>query len=174
MNGVEVRLVELIHIAESPLYSAYRWTGRQLGRNVSISEFLRLIDGLVRQEVLYLWSIDQKTQERTRLGAVPDGLAQRYGALSDLDDSFDPFALSLTLGPGADVAAEPEWEVDFDFDRKTFRVNASPGAEEVALQKLGELFPDVELVEERRRSDSSDCIELSGSLSVPKEQHGRR
>jgi hypothetical protein len=173
MNGIEAQLLDLVQIAESPLYSAYRWLGRQLGRGLSISEFLRLVDGLVQQDMLRLWSIDPTHQKRSRLSEVPEGLEQRYVRVDDLDESFDPFALSLTLGPEADLEAEPDWEVDFDFDRETFRVKARPGAEEVAVHKLARLFPDVELVEEQRGS-RADRVEISGSLRVFGESGGFR
>lgn len=165
MNGIEAQLLGLVQIAESPLYSAYRWLGRQLGRDLSMSAFLYLVDGLVQQDMLRLWSIDPTSQERSRLSEVPEGLEQRYLRVDGLDDSFDPFALSLTMGPAADPEAEPDWEVDFDFDRETFRLRAKPGAEEVAIRKLAGLFPDVELVEGRRRS-RADRVEVSGSLKV--------
>lgn len=174
MNGIEVRLLELVQMAESPLYSAYRWLGRQLGRNLAMSEFLHLVDSLVQQDILRLWSIDPASQERTRSRVVPEELEQRYLRLDDLDKSFDPFALSLTLGPAADVDADPEWEVDFDFEQETFRVKAKRGAESVAMRKLAELFPDVELVEERRTADVTDRIELSGSLLVISQSGGSR
>jgi hypothetical protein len=173
MNGVEAQLLNLVQIAESPLYSAYRWLGRQLGRDLSTSEFLRLVDGLVQLDMLRLWSIDPTSQKRSRLSEVPEGLEQRYVAVDGLDDSFDPFALSLTIGPAADLEAEPDWEVDFDFDGETFRVKAKPGAEEFAISKLAGLFPDVELVEERRGS-RANRVEISGSLKVVGPSGGSR
>lgn len=166
MNGIEALLVDLVQAAESPLYSSYRWLGRQLGRDVSMPEFLRLVDRLVQLDVLRLWSVDPKSRERTRLPAVPQGLAQQYAGIEDLDDGFDPFVLSLTLGPAADVDSAPEWEVDLDFDHGTFRLKANAGVESMAMRRLALLFPDVELIEQHRALHAADSIELAGSLAV--------
>ncbi len=174
MNAIEALLLELVTIADSPLYSAYRWLGRQLGRDLSMSEFLRLVNGLVQQDVLRLWSIDSASQHRSRLNETPEGLERQYLEVDGLDATFDAFALSLTLGPAADVGARPEWEVDFDFDRETFRVQAKPGTEGLALRTLADLFPDVELVEERRQSLATDRLEVSGSLKVASAPGGPR
>jgi hypothetical protein len=166
VNSIEVLLVDLVQMAESPLYSAYRWLGRQLGRDISIGEFLRLVDALVQRDVLRLWSIDPQSQTRTRLHSVPRGLEQQYIELETPDATFDPFALSLTLGSAADPAAAPDWEVDFDFMKGTFRVRATHATEASAMLKLAELFPDVLLVEEGRSERPNDSVELFGSLTI--------
>jgi hypothetical protein len=44
MNSVELLLVDLVQVAETPLYSAYRWLAKRLGRELPLSEFLRMIE----------------------------------------------------------------------------------------------------------------------------------
>lgn len=172
MNGIELLLLDLVQMAETPLYPAYRWLGRQLGRDLSLAEFLRLVDRLVGDDVLRLWSIDAASQERSRLNAVPEHLEERYRQFDALDDSFDPFVLSLTPGSAAEPRIEPDWEVDFDFDRETFRLEAKPERVEVALQKLAVLFPDVELVTTGSRPIAPDRLDISGSIRVVEESGG--
>src|SRR4051812_41756790 len=114
MSPLETLLVSLVQIAEAPLYSAYRWVGRQVGRDVALSEFLRLVDRLLEQDTLRLWLTDSTSHERERRLQTPGALDQKYAELADLDRSFDPFGLSLTLGPHADVDREPDWRIDLD------------------------------------------------------------
>lgn len=98
MNSIELLLVDLVRVAEAPLYSAYRWLGKQCGRQLRLGEFLVLVDRLVSMDVLRLWEIDHRSGDRSELYAVPDSLEARYSAIEDLDDRFDPFGLSVTLG----------------------------------------------------------------------------
>lgn len=152
MNSVELLLVDLVQIAEAPLYSTYRWLGRQLGRDLPLGEFLRLVDELVARDVLRLWEVDHRSHDRTELFSVPEGLDERYRSADGLDGSFDPFGLSLTLGAAADIEAEPAWEVDFDFERGRFELVADEGTDDDAVIQASRYFPDVALVAERRES----------------------
>ncbi|MEA2359864.1 MAG: hypothetical protein QOI62_3124 [Solirubrobacteraceae bacterium] len=114
MNSIDLWLLKLLQVAEAPVYSAYRWLGRQLGRELSMAEFLRLLAPLLEGDVVRLWAVDVATEERSRWSEIPPDLEQRYAEVPDLDDSFDPFGLSLTLGLAADLEASPDWAVDFD------------------------------------------------------------
>jgi hypothetical protein len=150
MTPFEDMLIDLVQVAESPLYSTYRWLGRELGRDVQISGFLHLVDHLVHNQSLCLWLVDLDSQERKRLRRVPPELERRYAAEADLDPAFDPFGLSLTVGPTANVDEEPEWEADFDFGDGRFRLLASDRREAESIEQLEVLFPDLEFLEEER------------------------
>lgn len=163
MNGIEASLLDLVRVAESPLYSAYRWLGREIGRDLSMPEFLVLVDRLVEEDALRLWSVDPDSEDRTRLMSSPDSLERRYETSRHTDGSFDPFGLSLTVGPEAELEAAPDWQVDFDFDSGRFQLEAKPGLDDEALRELRRLFPDVELVEATRDS-TNDHTRVSGSL----------
>jgi hypothetical protein len=152
VNSIDLWLLELLQIAEAPVYSAYRWLGRQLGRELSMAEFLRLLAPLLEGDVVRLWAVDVATEERSRWSEIPPDLEQRYAEVRDLDDSFDPFGLSLTLGLAADLEASPDWEVDFDFEERRFAVTAKPHAVDSAQQQVRRLFPDVDFAEEERGS----------------------
>lgn len=163
MNGIQAALLDLVRIAESPLYSAYRWLGRELGRELAMTEFLRLVEELVDQEALCLWSVDIESEERTRLMHAPDRLANDYASLGHTDDSFDPFGLSLTLGPAAEPDADPDWEVDLDFESGKFQLDVRAGRGDDALAQVRRLFPDVELLE-TDHSGTDDHVRISGSV----------
>lgn len=143
MSGLEWLIVDLVQIAEAPLYSTYRWLGRQLGRDVLLSEFLLVVAAAVERDVLRLWSVDSDTGDRTELYDVPSDLEQRYVAEPSLDSCYDPFGMSLTLGAAADVDAEPEWEFTVDFDHRLFEITAMVGREEEALHQLSRCYPDL-------------------------------
>lgn len=150
MNSLELMLVDLVAVAESPLYSAYRWLGRRVGRQLSLHEFLGLLDELAQRDVLRLWEVDYRSHDRTELFRVPESLEERYRAAEGLDDRFDPFGLSLTLGAAADREAVPEWEIDFDFNEGRFDLMASAGADNEALKEAARYLPDVQLVPTER------------------------
>lgn len=160
MNGVELRLLDLLREGEAPLYPAYRWLGRQLGKEVSMTEYLRLVDGLLDQDSIHLWSVDPATQRRESLQRTPANLADEYRAHEPLNGTFDPFGFSMTLAESTNFG-EPEWEIDVDFEAGTFTLRAEDGVEERALQQLSLLFPDV------RFSIGDRRVVLSGRLVSP-------
>jgi len=164
MNSIDLRLLELLQIAEAPVYSAYRWLSRQLGRELSMAEFLRLLASLLEEDVVCLWAVDLTTQERSPWSEIPPDLEERYAEIPDLDDSFDPFGLSLTLGRAADLDASPDWEVDFDFEERRSVVTAKPHALESAQQQLRRLFPDLDFAE-KDRGVAEDRVRITGSVT---------
>lgn len=143
MSGLERLIVDLVQIAEAPVYSTYRWLGRELGRDVLLSEFLRVIAQAIERDVLRLWSVDRETGDRTELFEVLPDLERRYTVEPGLDDRYDPFGLSLTLGAAADVDAEPEWEFTLNFDDLVFEITALRGHEDEALDQLARCYPDL-------------------------------
>lgn len=143
MSGLERLIVDLVQIAEAPLYSTYRWLGRQLGRDVPLSEFLRITNEAIERDVLRLWSVDSETGDRTEVFEVPRDLERRYAAEPSLDERYDPFGMSLTLGAAADVEAEPEWEFTLNFDDLLFEITAVPGQEDEALGQLARCYPEL-------------------------------
>jgi hypothetical protein len=165
MTPIEAMLVDLVQVAESPLYSAYRWLGREIGRDVHLDRFLELIDRLLRTDTLRLWLVDPATQERKRLLRVPAELEARYSAEPSLDPAFDPFGLTLTLGTDADDA-EREWEIDFDFAQGRFSIVAVVGRDAEALDQIQRLFPDVEL-HELQRTQAGDTTRIAGLVIEP-------
>ena len=56
------------------------------------------------------------SRHRNGWSEIPPDLEERYAAIRDLDDSFDPLGLSFTLGPAADLEARPDWGVGLDFE----------------------------------------------------------
>ncbi len=142
MSGLERLIIDLVQVAEAPLYSTYRWLGHRLGRDVTLDEFLRVVAHAIERDVLRLWSVDAKTGDRTELYEIPPDLESRYIAVMSLDTRYDPFAMSLTLGAAADVDAEPEWEFTINFDDQTFEIAAAAGREEWALDQLARCYPD--------------------------------
>lgn len=122
MTGVEWLIVDLVATGEAPLYPTYVWVGRRLGRATSLREFLQIVAAAVEADVLRLWNVDPVFGDRTELFSVPPELASRYEGETTLDESYDPFALSLTLGVAADVDRKPRWEVSLDFDEGSFEL----------------------------------------------------
>lgn len=143
MSGLERLIVALVQIAEAPLYSTYRWVGRQLGRDLPLSEFLRIVAAAIERDVLRLWHVDAKTGDRTELYEVPADLERHYATDASLDSRYDPFGISLTLGGAAEVDADPDWEFTINFDDRVFEITATPGLEEEALDQLCRCYPDL-------------------------------
>lgn len=164
MSGLERLIADLVQIAEAPLYSTYRWLGRQLGRDVPLSEFLRVVAAAIERDVLRLWSVDAKTGDRTELYEVPPDLERRYVAEPSLDARYDPFGMSLTLGAAADVDAEPEWEFTVNFDDRIFEITAMAGREDAALDQLSRCYPDLHPAV-TAREDRGELRRLVGTLS---------
>lgn len=172
MSGLEQLIVDLVQIAEAPLYSTYRWLGRQLGRDLSLSEFLRVTEQAVARDVLRLWSVDADTGDRTELFDVPPDLADRYSAAQPIDDTYDPFGLSLTLGVSVDVDAEPDWAFTLDFGQGTFEISAVSGREDEALSQLVRCYPDLRPTV-TAREERGGRRWLSGTLVIPREEQPR-
>jgi hypothetical protein len=128
-----------------------------------MAEFFRLLAPLLENDVVRLWLVDIATEERSRRNEIPSDLEERYAEIPDLDDSFDPFGLSLTLGPAADLEERPDWEVDFDFEQRRFVVIAKPHAIESVQQQVGRLFPDLDFAEEDR-GVAGDRVRIVGSV----------
>ncbi len=166
MNSVELAVIDLVQLAEAPLYSIYRWLGRQLGRDLPLGEFLRLVAELIERDVLRLWEIDHRSHDRMELFRVPGGLKERYHATTGLDDSFDPFGLSMTLRAAANVEAEPSWEVGFDFERGRFELVAEAAADDDAFRQASRYFPDVALVAEQRKPVGGQ-VRIVGRIEFP-------
>jgi hypothetical protein len=148
MNSLGWLLLDLLRLADTPLYSSYAWLGDRLGRRVSLLEFLALVQELLDRDQVRLWSIDVESGERDERHALPPDLAQRYMALGHADDRYDPLGLTLALGPKAGPNPEADWEVDLDFERGTFDLIATSSAASAALRQLGRYFPDVDIVPE--------------------------
>lgn len=149
MNSIELMVIDLVQIAEAPLYSTYRWLCREMGRDVPMREFLRLIDRLIERDILRLWETDHRSHDRTEHFRVPQSLEVRYGSV-DLDDEYDPFGFTLTLDPAADVEAEPAWELEFDLEAGRFELLANAGEEDEAIEQASRFFPDVTLLTEEK------------------------
>jgi hypothetical protein len=163
MTGIDAALLELVQQAETPLYSAYAWLGREFGRPLPMGRFLKLVNELVAEDKLRLWSVDPDAFERERLASTPRGLAEHYAQLGGLDPAFDPFGLSLTLGGAVDPDEEPDWRLDIDFEAEQFGLEVAPGKEAEALAQVGQFFPDVRLVE-RGRSQRDHRTRIRGML----------
>jgi hypothetical protein len=129
-----------------------------------MAEFFQILAPLLEEDVVRLWAVDLTTEKRSRWSEIPSDLGEQYADLADLDDSFDPFGLSLTLGPDADLESSPDWEVDFDFEERHFAVTAKPPAMEGALQRIRRLFPDLDFVE-ADRGVAGDRIRITGSMT---------
>ena len=165
MTGLERLIVDLVQIAEAPLYSTYRWLGRQLGRDMPLGEFLRIIAQAVERDVLRLWTVDTETGDRTELFEMPPGLEYRYFDEPALDDRYDPFGLSLTLGTATDVDAQPEWEFTLNFDDLVFEIVAVAGHEAEALDELRRCYPNLRAAVNARENRGA-LRRLVGTLCV--------
>jgi len=149
MNSLHLLLLELLRMAETPVYSAFRWLGQQLGRPIALQEFVQLVDDLLEKNAIQLRAVDVDTGEAKQLHALPPDLATRYVTFGYTDGSSDPLGLSLTVGPAAEPDVEAAWEFDIDFQRGTFDLTATPANARRALGQLGRYFPDVTIVPEQ-------------------------
>lgn len=142
MNNPEAIILDFVAQAEAPLYSTYEWMGQELGRNVSLAGFLLLVDEMIKDKRLRLWSVSLDTQSRRELDSVPDGLESAYKEHAHSDASYDPFALSLTLGPHAGERDFPDWDAELDFDAGSFEIHSRRRALGDGLEQIGRLFPE--------------------------------
>lgn len=163
MNSIERSLLELIRIAETPLYSAYRWLHTDVGRELSLMSFRRMIGKLMNNDVLQLWHTDSVTGVRNRLVSVPGNLEALYASSSDLDDAFDPFGLSLTVGGAVDRNLTTSWTIDFDEATSRFYFRAPVTQERDTFSEAQELFPDLSFVV-KERVTCDDHVEITGSV----------
>jgi hypothetical protein len=145
MNSIELSLVELVDIAETPLYSAYCWLRRHVSGPMSLSGFLEMVDGLVQRDVIRLWSVDIDSGNRTELFQVPASLGGEYLGLEELDDRYDPFGLSISTGAAAhaDITEDLEWDFDLNSRDGTFSLRFADGLQEAALATIARLLPDL-------------------------------
>lgn len=146
MTRAELLLVELVNLGESPLYSAMAWLASELDRPVEIGEFLTILGGLVERDIVRLWSVDRTSHDRTELYAVPAGLVEKYQRSRHVDQRFDPFGLSLTIGPAATEPPAPPWEVEWSIERGEFSLRAEPSEVDRALAAIAERVLDRRLV----------------------------
>jgi hypothetical protein len=163
MNSLELRLLDLLQLAETPLYSAYRWLGERVGAQLSLPEFLRLVDQMASGDTVRLWSVDPGTSTRKRLPRVPDHLERRYDELGDLDGTYDPLGLSVTVGPRSAPREEPAWSIDLDIAAQRFVLTGDADVVDEAEEAVNRLFPDLELVERERRTDHGR-VRIVGSV----------
>ena len=164
MNSLQHRLIELVRIAETPLYSAYKWLTKEVGRDLSLMGFRKMVSELTSSGVLQLWQIDPVTGERSRLQSVPANLPELYTASPDLDDAFDAFGYSLTVGERIDRELPASWTIDFHEATASFFCRARLEREHEAMSEIRELFPDVVFtVHERIARDQH--VELVGSVA---------
>jgi hypothetical protein len=163
MNSVELSLVELVDIAETPLYSAYCWLRRLLGGPLALSGFLEMVDDLVQRDVVRLWSVDVQSGDRTEFFRVPASLESDYKRVEELNDRYDPFGLSLSAGGAApvDPTVEREWDFELDGPEGTFSLRFTVGCQEVALATIARLLPDLIL-----EPVNVGTRELSGRVTV--------
>jgi hypothetical protein len=112
---------------------------------MSLNAFLSLLAGLVAGDVIRLWSVDARSGDRTELFVVPDTLTERYAEVDDLDESYDPFGLSLTLGTAAPdkMANEPDWSLELDARGERFELHASEDVAETVLHDVARVLPDI-------------------------------
>lgn len=164
MNSLEHALLDLVGIAETPLYSAFGWLRRRLRGQLSLRAFLDLINQLVERDALRLWLVDE-SGDRTEYFEVPSSLAERYSRLDLADESCDPLGLSLSLGAASDTGAEPDWEFDLPPDENTFVLRCPPTARENAFAVLAHLMPDLLL--EPWSSDGDTPPEIRATRGDP-------
>lgn len=156
-------MIDLVGMAEAPLYSTYRWVGKHLGRDVPLAEFLDGVDEALRRRSLRLWITDPRGS-RIELTGVPSGLEMRYRDERALDETFDPFGFSLTLGPNADTTRDTEWSWDVDLRGGTFVIRLRPGDEQAVLERLRGLYPSLRLTI-TSREDEAGMQRIAGTIT---------
>jgi len=71
MNSLHLLLLELLRMAETPVYSAFRWLGQQLGRPIALQEFVQLVDDLLEKNAIQLRAVDVDTRLDSSVGTFP-------------------------------------------------------------------------------------------------------
>jgi hypothetical protein len=144
---VEDEIIDLLSMSEEPLYSTFRHVEKAFDTRVSLEEFLAIIRQMMDTDFVQLWEWDFEANRPIRLVSIPENLAMQYHATGHEDPRFDPFALSLTLGPNAsDRTSTPPWTIDIDFEHQTFVVHGPRAVHSDALSAIERLLPDVSLV----------------------------
>lgn len=166
MNAIELLVLDLVRVAETPLYSAYRWLDFKLARRLSLPSFFDLVGELIERDVVRLWSVDASTGDRTELYGVPDALLVKYSEITDADETFDPFGFSLTVGAIAcdDIEAVPDWSFDVDAKARVFELRAPGHAADAVLHDLGKILSDLVLRRSAVRRLEDGKIAINGSV----------
>ncbi len=68
MNSLGLLLLDLLRLAETPLYSSHAWLGDRVGRHISLAEFLALVQELLDRNYVRLWSTDAESGETPSRG----------------------------------------------------------------------------------------------------------
>jgi hypothetical protein len=136
-----MQMLELLGDAETPLYSAFRHAQKRAS-GLSLTEFLRQIDRMIQEDIVRLWLATEV--ERRRLSLVPADLVSRYESSSDLDDSYDPFGFTLTLGDSAPAFGTSPWTLDVDFSAHNFLWEGEADAFDDAWTKIHLTHPAYE------------------------------
>ena len=165
MNLLGEPLVELLHMAPTPLYSSYCWLAREFDDELSMRQFFELIDGMLAAEVVRLWHTDRETRENTRLHAVPSDMEERYRELEDeLDPRYDPYGYTLDIGRAASPSEEPAWEVDVDFRAGTFVLIARREFEQEEVERAFAVFAPKRF-DEVRRTETEAGLRIEGIVA---------
>jgi len=155
-----MQMLQLLGDAETPLYSAFRHAQKHAS-GLSLTEFLRQIDRMIQEDVVRLWLTAEV--ERQRLSRVPANLVSRYESLEDLDDSYDPFNFTLTLGDNAPKFGPSPWTLDVDFGAHTFLWEGETEAFEDALAKIRLVHPTYEF-EVLNREPAGNRLRIRGRV----------
>lgn len=145
------QLLRLLRDAETPLYSAYRHLSRDLAEAVSLDTFASDVQERLARGILQLWLYQD--ERRRELSNVPRDLASRYEVV-ELDESYDPFGYTLTLGPKM-PREDSAWNFDVDYARGQFVWVGDATMAESSLQRIRYIDPDHRFVVEDRDLDGS-------------------
>jgi hypothetical protein len=156
--GYLPELLRLLANAEQPLYSAYVFARENSERVLSIDDFLEQVDSLVAEEVLKLWIVSGDI--RAELARTPTTLARLYEN-EELDGTYDPFSLSITISDAGSVHVSHEWEADIDFVDGRFRLRATTGTSGELLELIGKAS-GTRLAPETQETDPSGTVVIQG------------
>ena len=143
MTPVAAALLDLLSLAETPLYSAYSALNRDFGSRMTLRAFLDFIRREISREEVRLWQVNLDSGARTEFFDVPTELEDRYEELgAELDDAYDPFGYSLAVGRKAPMRPDAGWEADLDFRTGTYAIVLIDDSEpDHAVSELESLFP---------------------------------
>jgi hypothetical protein len=102
LGGLERDLIELVALAPTPLYSAYKYAVRDMAAPFTMADYFRLVDRLLAAGILELWQedLDQPFE------VVPSDLPERYAAAEHDDMTYDPFTFSLFITPKGEMLVD--------------------------------------------------------------------